>query len=84
MISNKTVAQVKTFFVSYRRRFNLEEVLQEWEAEQEGGGPTAPQGGSPAQDPKSSSASLASSEEEDEVRGHAKSPPRNRAPGRQR
>ncbi|XP_015276034.1 PREDICTED: REST corepressor 2 [Gekko japonicus] len=67
VISNKTVAQVKTFFVSYRRRFNLEEVLQEWEAEQEGGCPTAPQGSSPAQDPKSSSASLASSEEEDEV-----------------
>uniref|UniRef100_A0A8D0GR60 REST corepressor 2 n=1 Tax=Sphenodon punctatus TaxID=8508 RepID=A0A8D0GR60_SPHPU len=36
VIGNKTVAQVKTFFVSYRRRFNLEEVLQEWEAEQEG------------------------------------------------
>ncbi|XP_048367879.1 REST corepressor 2 isoform X1 [Sphaerodactylus townsendi] len=67
VIGNKTVAQVKTFFVSYRRRFNLEEVLQEWEAEQEGGGPTAPQGSSPAQDPKSSSASVASSEEEDEV-----------------
>ncbi|XP_060110675.1 REST corepressor 2 [Heteronotia binoei] len=67
VIGNKTVAQVKTFFVSYRRRFNLEEVLQEWEAEQEGGGPTAPQGISPAQEPKSSSASLASSEEEDEV-----------------
>ncbi|XP_077776277.1 REST corepressor 2 isoform X4 [Podarcis muralis] len=67
VIGNKTVAQVKTFFVSYRRRFNLEEVLQEWEAEQEGGGPAAPQGSSPSQDQKSSSASLASSEEEDEV-----------------
>ncbi|XP_067328577.1 REST corepressor 2 isoform X2 [Anolis sagrei] len=68
VISNKTVAQVKTFFVSYRRRFNLEEVLQEWEAEQEGGGLAAPtQGSSPPQEHKSSSASLASSEEDDEI-----------------
>ncbi|XP_072350927.1 REST corepressor 3-like, partial [Scyliorhinus torazame] len=35
VIGNKTLAQVNTFFVSYRRRFNLEEILQEWEAEQE-------------------------------------------------
>ncbi|KAJ8401717.1 hypothetical protein AAFF_G00376880 [Aldrovandia affinis] len=35
VIGNKTVAQVSSFFVSYRRRFNLEEVLQEWQAEQE-------------------------------------------------
>ncbi|XP_063144097.1 REST corepressor 2 isoform X3 [Rattus norvegicus] len=41
VIGNKTLTQVKTFFVSYRRRFNLEEVLQEWEAEQDGA-PTAP------------------------------------------
>lgn len=41
MIGNKTLTQVKTFFVSYRRRFNLEEVLQEWEAEQDGA-PGAP------------------------------------------
>ncbi|XP_055497153.1 REST corepressor 1 isoform X1 [Leucoraja erinacea] len=33
VIGNKTVVQVKNFFVNYRRRFNLEEVLQEWEAE---------------------------------------------------
>lgn len=71
VIGNKTVAQVKTFFVSYRRRFNLEEVLQEWEAEQEGGGPpaAAPPAGSPSQDHKSANALLASSEEEDEVSG---------------
>lgn len=25
--------QVKNFLVNYRRRFNLDEVLQEWEAE---------------------------------------------------
>uniref|UniRef100_A0A9J8CYS5 REST corepressor 2 n=1 Tax=Cyprinus carpio carpio TaxID=630221 RepID=A0A9J8CYS5_CYPCA len=35
VIGNKTVAQVSLFFVSYRRRFNLEEVLNEWQAEQE-------------------------------------------------
>ncbi|XP_051535500.1 REST corepressor 2-like [Myxocyprinus asiaticus] len=35
VIGNKTVAQVSSFFVSYRRRFNLEEVLREWHAEQE-------------------------------------------------
>ncbi|XP_058016592.1 REST corepressor 2 [Ahaetulla prasina] len=61
VISNKTVAQVKTFFVSYRRRFNLEEVLQEWEAEQEGLSPAPAQGSSSPQEQKSSS------EEEDEV-----------------
>ncbi|XP_032660119.1 REST corepressor 2 [Chelonoidis abingdonii] len=63
VIGNKTLAQVKTFFVSYRRRFNLEEVLQEWEAEQGG----SPRGRSPPHDTKSSSVSLASSEEDDEV-----------------
>uniref|UniRef100_A0A8C5R2S3 REST corepressor 2 n=1 Tax=Leptobrachium leishanense TaxID=445787 RepID=A0A8C5R2S3_9ANUR len=35
VLGNKTPSQVKTFFISYRRRFNLEEVLQEWEAEQD-------------------------------------------------
>uniref|UniRef100_A0A669DFD5 REST corepressor 3 n=1 Tax=Oreochromis niloticus TaxID=8128 RepID=A0A669DFD5_ORENI len=43
VIGNKTVGQVKNFFVNYRRRFNLEEVLQEWEAEQ---GTKAPNGDS--------------------------------------
>ncbi|RVE76613.1 hypothetical protein OJAV_G00010360 [Oryzias javanicus] len=43
VIGNKTVGQVKNFFVNYRRRFNLEEVLQEWEAEQ---GTPAPNGDS--------------------------------------
>lgn len=33
MIGNKSVVQVKNFFVNYRRRFNIDEVLQEWEAE---------------------------------------------------
>ncbi|XP_013877531.1 REST corepressor 1 [Austrofundulus limnaeus] len=35
VIGNKSVVQVKNFLVNYRRRFNLDEVLQEWEAEQE-------------------------------------------------
>uniref|UniRef100_A0A8C0FYF3 REST corepressor 2 n=1 Tax=Chelonoidis abingdonii TaxID=106734 RepID=A0A8C0FYF3_CHEAB len=70
VIGNKTLAQVKTFFVSYRRRFNLEEVLQEWEAEQGG----SPRGRSPPHDTKSSSVSLASSEEDDEVQITAVSP----------
>lgn len=35
VIGNKTASQVSSFFVSYRRRFNLEEVLREWQAEQE-------------------------------------------------
>ncbi|XP_064408024.1 REST corepressor 2 isoform X1 [Latimeria chalumnae] len=65
VIGNKTLVQVKTFFVSYRRRFNLEEVLQEWESERE------VQGGSSnlstAEESKGSNPSLASSEEEDEV-----------------
>ncbi|CAL8327113.1 unnamed protein product [Lota lota] len=34
VIGNKTTAQVSSFFVSYRRRFNLDEVLREWAAEQ--------------------------------------------------
>ncbi|XP_030641945.1 REST corepressor 1 [Chanos chanos] len=33
VIGNKSVVQVKNFFANYRRRFNLDEVLQEWEAE---------------------------------------------------
>ncbi|XP_023650864.1 REST corepressor 2-like isoform X2 [Paramormyrops kingsleyae] len=35
VIGNKTVSQVSSFFINYRRRFNLEEVLREWQAEQE-------------------------------------------------
>lgn len=34
VISNKTSTQVSSFFVTYRRRFNLDEVLREWAAEQ--------------------------------------------------
>lgn len=35
VIGNKSMVQVKNFLVNYRRRFNLDEVLQEWEAEHE-------------------------------------------------
>ncbi|XP_061664608.1 REST corepressor 2 isoform X2 [Syngnathoides biaculeatus] len=34
VIGNKTSAQVSSFFASYRRRFNLDEVLREWAAEE--------------------------------------------------
>ncbi|XP_072495033.1 REST corepressor 2 [Notamacropus eugenii] len=59
VIGNKTLTQVKTFFVSYRRRFNLEEVLQEWEAEQDGAPPDEARKGHPGPP--------AASEEEEEV-----------------
>ena len=69
VIGNKTVGQVKNFFVNYRRRFNLEEVLQEWEAEQ---GTRAPNGDSPTsgEDTKNNSntpSGKSTDEEEEEV-----------------
>ncbi|CAH2325177.1 REST corepressor 2 isoform X1 [Pelobates cultripes] len=63
VLGNKTPSQVKTFFISYRRRFNLEEVLQEWEAEQD---PT-PSTASTEPASKSSGSSQTSNDEEDEV-----------------
>ncbi|XP_038570709.1 REST corepressor 3-like isoform X2 [Micropterus salmoides] len=67
VIGNKTVGQVKNFFVNYRRRFNLDEVLQEWEAEQ---GTQAPNGDSATsgEEGKNSSATPSgkSTDEEDE------------------
>lgn len=67
VIGNKTVGQVKNFFVNYRRRFNLDEVLQEWEAEQ---GSANGESLTCAEDGKNSSSSSGKStdEEEDEVR----------------
>ncbi|KAK6477688.1 REST corepressor 2 [Huso huso] len=65
VIGNKTVPQVKSFFVSYQRRFNLEQVLREWQAEQEvqgHAGSTASLDGSKG----SGAGSTASSEEEEE------------------
>eukprot|EP00062_Callorhinchus_milii_P008070 gi/632950408/ref/XP_007890700.1/ PREDICTED: REST corepressor 3 [Callorhinchus milii] len=58
VIGNKTIVQVKNFFVNYRRRFNLEEVLQEWEAEQgtqesNGVSPTSGKEAKPASNPPS-------------------------------
>lgn len=71
VIGNKTVGQVKNFFVNYRRRFNLEEVLQEWEAEQ---GTRAPNGDSATsgEEGKNSSTTPSgkSTDEEDEEVGH--------------
>ncbi|TWW59211.1 REST corepressor 3 [Takifugu flavidus] len=67
VIGNKTVGQVKNFFVNYRRRFNLDEVLQEWEAEQ---GTKAPNGDSTTsgEEGKNSGPTLSgkSTDEEDE------------------
>ncbi|XP_070577541.1 REST corepressor 3-like isoform X3 [Ptychodera flava] len=33
VVGNKTVPQVRSFFVNYRRRFNLDQVIEEYEAE---------------------------------------------------
>ncbi|KAM8843587.1 REST corepressor 3 [Synchiropus picturatus] len=64
VIGNKTVGQVKNFFVNYRRRFNLEEVLQEWEAEQ---GTQAPNGDSaPSGDEGKNSSNTPSGKSTDE------------------
>lgn len=70
VIGNKTVGQVKNFFVNYRRRFNLEEVLQEWEAEQ---GTRAPNGDSATSGEEGKNSSTTPSgkstdEEDEEVR----------------
>lgn len=61
------MGQVKNFFVNYRRRFNLDEVLQEWEAEQ---GTASVESVTGAEDGKNSSSSSGKStdEEEEEVR----------------
>lgn len=65
------MGQVKNFFVNYRRRFNLEEVLQEWEAEQ---GTRAPNGDSATSGEEGKNSSTTPSgkstdEEDEEVRG---------------
>lgn len=70
VIGNKTVGQVKNFFVNYRRRFNLDEVLQEWEAEQ---GTRAPNGDSATSGEEGKNSSTTPSgkstdEEDEEVR----------------
>ncbi|XP_053314642.1 REST corepressor 3 isoform X1 [Spea bombifrons] len=81
VIGNKTVGQVKNFFVNYRRRFNLEEVLQEWEAEQ---GTQASNGDASTlgDDTKNTShvPSGKSTDEEDETQTNQTTPPTGQSP----
>ncbi|XP_066451701.1 REST corepressor 3 isoform X3 [Eleutherodactylus coqui] len=81
VIGNKTVGQVKNFFVNYRRRFNLEEVLQEWEAEQ---GTQASNGDASTlgDDTKNTShvPSGKSTDEEDETQSSQTAPPTGPSP----
>ncbi|XP_056424201.1 REST corepressor 3 isoform X1 [Hyla sarda] len=81
VIGNKTVGQVKNFFVNYRRRFNLEEVLQEWEAEQ---GTQASNGDASTlgDDTKNTShvPSGKSTDEEDETQSSQPAPPSGQSP----
>lgn len=63
VLANKTPSQVKTFFIGYRRRYNLDEVVQEWEAEQ-GVNSSAACSDSTS---KSTASSQISSEDDDEV-----------------
>ncbi|KAM3852897.1 REST corepressor 1 isoform 2-T2 [Vipera latastei] len=64
VIGNKSVVQVKNFFVNYRRRFNIDEVLQEWEAEH---GKAETNGTSTQKPVKSPDNNIKVSEEEDEA-----------------
>ena len=57
------MVQVKNFFVNYRRRFNIDEVLQEWEAEH-GKEENGPSNQKPVKSPDSS---IKMPEEDDEV-----------------
>ncbi|KAI2650109.1 REST corepressor 3 [Labeo rohita] len=68
VIGNKTVGQVKNFFVNYRRRFNLDEVLQEWEAEQGTHTPNG-DGANSGEDGKNSNTSSGKSTDEEEEEG---------------
>ncbi|KAG1933720.1 REST corepressor [Pimephales promelas] len=68
VIGNKTVGQVKNFFVNYRRRFNLDEVLQEWEAEQGTRTPNG-DGANSGEDGKHSNTSSGKSTDEEEEEG---------------
>ncbi|KAF4800947.1 REST corepressor 1 [Turdus rufiventris] len=65
VIGNKSVVQVKNFFVNYRRRFNIDEVLQEWEAEH---GKEETNGTNSQKPVKSPDNSTKMSEEEDEIK----------------
>lgn len=58
------MVQVKNFFVNYRRRFNIDEVLQEWEAEHGKEETNGPSNQKPVKSPDNS---IKMPEEEDEV-----------------
>lgn len=58
------MVQVKNFFVNYRRRFNIDEVLQEWEAEHGKEETNGPSGQKPVKSPDNA---LKVPEEEEEV-----------------
>uniref|UniRef100_A0A8D1Y1P2 REST corepressor 1 n=1 Tax=Sus scrofa TaxID=9823 RepID=A0A8D1Y1P2_PIG len=64
VIGNKSVVQVKNFFVNYRRRFNIDEVLQEWEAEHGKEETNGPSNQRPVKSPENP---LKMPDEEDEV-----------------
>nr|XP_010967094.1 REST corepressor 1 [Camelus bactrianus] len=64
VIGNKSVVQVKNFFVNYRRRFNIDEVLQEWEAEHGKEETNGPSNQKPVKSPDNP---IKMPEEEDEV-----------------
>nr|XP_020022964.1 LOW QUALITY PROTEIN: REST corepressor 1 [Castor canadensis] len=64
VIGNKSVVQVKNFFVNYRRRFNIDEVLQEWEAEHGKEETNGPSNQKPVKSPDSA---IKMPEEEDET-----------------
>ncbi|KAM9857363.1 REST corepressor 3 isoform 1-T1 [Aulostomus maculatus] len=73
VIGNKTVGQVKNFFVNYRRRFNLEEVLQEWEAEQGTRAPNGDSATSGEEGKNSSTTPSGKSTDEEDEEGHVTS-----------
>ncbi|CAD7688522.1 unnamed protein product [Nyctereutes procyonoides] len=81
VIGNKSVVQVKNFFVNYRRRFNIDEVLQEWEAEH---GKEETNGPSSQKPIKSPDNSIKMPEEEDEGRRPEAAPSSGPSPGRSR
>ncbi|XP_053553404.1 REST corepressor 1 [Bombina bombina] len=64
VIGNKSVVQVKNFFVNYRRRFNIDQVLQEWEAEH---GKTEENGDCTQKSTKLPDAAFKMSDEEEEA-----------------
>lgn len=64
VIGNKSVVQVKNFLINYRRRFNLDEILQEWEAEHGGGA----EGSCGGEEDKIDDKELFQAEEEDQKR----------------